>query len=106
MTLILIYKSLFYLSLIVGLIFFSFKFKNIFNLNAHPGKRRIHKKKIPLLVSMGRLIPDKDFLTMIKAVHATLKVKKIQLLIMGKGIQKKILNFEIKKNKLNNKPTR
>ena len=58
------------------------------------------KKKIPLLVSMGRLIPDKDFLTMIKAVQATLKEKKIQLLIMGKGVQKQILNFEIKKNKL------
>ncbi len=51
---------------------------------------------------MGRLIPDKDFLTMIKAVQATLQVKKIQLLIMGKGIQKKILNLEIKKNKLDN----
>ena len=58
-------------------------------------------KKIPLLVSMGRLIPDKDFLTMIKATQAVLKVKKIQLLIMGKGIQRKILNFEIKKKKLN-----
>ena len=60
------------------------------------------KKKIPLLVSMGRLIPDKDFLSMIKAVQDTLKIKKIHLLIMGKGIQKNFLNFEIKKNKLNN----
>jgi glycosyltransferase involved in cell wall biosynthesis len=39
---------------------------------------------------------------MIKAAQATLKEKKIQLLILGKGIQKKTLNFEIKKNKLNN----
>ena len=50
---------------------------------------------------MGRLIPDKDFLTMIMAAKAALKEKKLQLFIMGKGLQKKFLNSEIKKNKLN-----
>ena len=75
MTLILIYKSLFYLSLIVGLIFFSFKFKNIFNLNAHPGKRRIHKKKIPLFG--GPIIAISFLAILLLEVFEIQKIEKI-----------------------------
>jgi glycosyltransferase involved in cell wall biosynthesis len=60
-----------------------------------------YKKNHLKLINVGRLVDQKDQLTILKAVHYALKNnKKVQLLIIGKGEKKRELEEYIKKNNL------
>jgi glycosyltransferase involved in cell wall biosynthesis len=60
-----------------------------------------YKKNHLKLINVGRLVEQKDQLTILKAVHYALKKnKKVQLLIIGKGEKKRELEEYIKKNNL------
>lgn len=60
-----------------------------------------YKKNHLKLINIGRLVDQKDQLTILKAVHYALKKnKKVQLLIIGKGEKKRELEEYIKKNNL------
>jgi glycosyltransferase involved in cell wall biosynthesis len=60
-----------------------------------------YKKSHLKLINVGRLVGQKDQLTILKAVHYALKKnKKVQLLIIGKGEKKRELEEYIKKNNL------
>ena len=60
-----------------------------------------YKKNHLKLINVGRLVDQKDQLTILKAVHYALKKnKKVQLLIIGKGEKKRELEEYIKKNNL------
>ena len=60
-----------------------------------------YKKNHLKLINVGRLVDQKDQLTILKAVHYALKKnKKVQLLIIGKGEKKRELKDYIKKNNL------
>jgi glycosyltransferase involved in cell wall biosynthesis len=60
-----------------------------------------YKKNHLKLINVGRLVDQKDQLTILKAVHYALKKnKKVQLLIIGKGEKKRELEKYIKKNNL------
>lgn len=75
MTFFSIYKTLVYLFFNLGLIFFLLKFKNKINLNDHPGKRKIHKKKIPLF---GGIIISICFLAILQMeVFKLFEIEKI-----------------------------
>ena len=55
------------------------------------------------MVSVGRLTNQKDHLTLLKSIKLLDKSFKVKLIIIGKGINKKLLQSYIKKNKLQNK---
>ena len=58
-----------------------------------------YKKNKIKLINIGRLVDQKDQLTILKAINL-IKNKNIQLLIIGDGVQKRNLIDYIKKNKL------
>lgn len=70
-----IYKSLIYLFLIIGLIFFFFKFKDILNLNDYPGERKIHKKNVPLFG--GPIIAISFLILLVLEVFEVKEIEKI-----------------------------
>ena len=57
---------------------------------------RLEKRKI--LISIGRLEPQKDFLTLIKAFNDKRIISKYKLLIIGSGSQNRLIQNYIKKN--------
>lgn len=78
-----------------------FDFTNIKKKSVQKINYNFYKKNHLKLINVGRLVDQKDQLTILKAVHYALKNnKKIQLLIIGKGEKKKELEEYIKKNNL------
>jgi glycosyltransferase involved in cell wall biosynthesis len=63
--------------------------------------KKIYTKKSIKLISVGRLTGQKDFLTLFEAVNL-LKHKNVELIIIGKGQDKNILNEYIQTNNLEN----
>ncbi len=51
----------------------------------------LNNKKIPVIISCGRLVPQKGFNNLIKAFSKLLKTRKAKLIILGQGAQKKSL---------------
>jgi len=49
-------------------------------------------KKTPNIVAVGRLHPQKDYPTMLKALKLVLKVKKVHLIVLGDGLLREKLN--------------
>ena len=97
------------------------EFKRYFNIlpiriynpieNSNFIKKKMKKKiKIPFfsdkknlkILSIGRLVKQKDHITLLKAVNLIKFKKKFKLLILGKGDQKNELQKFINENKLNN----
>ena len=55
-------------------------------------QKKYTKKKDSLkLISVGRLTYQKDFFTLLKAIKILKNIKKIELVIIGKGVEKKKL---------------
>lgn len=46
---------------------------------------RLKNKNVPAIVAVGRLHPQKDYPTMLKALKLVLKVEKVHLIILGDG---------------------
>jgi len=104
--------------IVVNSLLFKKEFKDTFELdtkciynplNSHE-IIRLSRKKINFkffrkdslnLISLGRLVKQKDHITAIKAVKILKNKLKLRLLIIGDGIEKNNLNNYIKKNKLN-----
>ena len=60
-------------------------------------------KKFLKILSIGRLVDQKDHITILKALNLIKKKKKFKFCLIGKGsLKNKLQNF-IKKNKINNK---
>lgn len=51
----------------------------------------IKQKKLPLIMGMGRIAPEKDFSTLLKAVERVRKELEVQLLIVGDGNRHSLL---------------
>ncbi len=49
----------------------------------------------PVIVSVGRLRPQKDYTTLIKAFHIVQKQRMCRLLILGEGVERPILEAQI-----------
>ena len=62
--------------------------------------RFFNEKKNFKVMSMGRLVDQKDFITFLKAIEIVKKRIKIKALLIGSGILKKELEKYIKNNKL------
>ena len=62
-------------------------------------KFNFYKKDKIKLITVGRLVDQKDQMTLLKAIHL-IKNKNIQLLIIGDGEKKRFLVDFIKKKKL------
>jgi glycosyltransferase involved in cell wall biosynthesis len=78
-----------------------FDFTYIKKKSAEKINYNFYKKNHLKLINVGRLVDQKDQLTILKAVHYALKKnKKVQLLIIGKGEKKRELEEYIKKNNL------
>jgi len=78
-----------------------FDFTYIKKKSAEKINYNFYKKNHLKLINVGRLVDQKDQLTILKAVHYALKKnKKVQLLIIGKGEKKRDLEEYIKKNNL------
>ncbi|MDB3932098.1 glycosyltransferase [Candidatus Pelagibacter sp.] len=60
------------------------------------------KKKYLKIINIGRLTDQKDHLTLIRAIDLIKNDLPVKLIIIGKGINKKKINLEIKKRKLGN----
>jgi glycosyltransferase involved in cell wall biosynthesis len=54
-----------------------------------------NNKEIPVIVAIGRLAPQKDFMTLIKAFAQIVKQRKARLVILGEGYLRKQLELEI-----------
>ena len=65
-------------------------------------KLNFYKKKSLNIISIGRLVYQKDHITLLKAINLIKKKINLKLLIIGEGDQKKNLRSFINKNKLNN----
>ncbi|AKG22030.1 glycosyltransferase [Calothrix sp. 336/3] len=48
--------------------------------------------EVPIILGMGRLMPQKDFPTLIKAFHAVRQVQPARLVILGNGTERSPLN--------------
>ncbi|VAW45907.1 hypothetical protein MNBD_GAMMA03-241 [hydrothermal vent metagenome] len=57
-------------------------------------------KKIPVLISAGRLAPEKGLLDLVKAIKIVAKTKKIRLLMLGEGPMRTEIESLIIKEKL------
>ena len=77
-----------------------FIFKKI-RSNSDIKAKKIYSKNVLKIISVGRLTLQKDFITMLKAIKLV-KKRKIQLIIIGKGIEKNNLLKFIKNNNLKN----
>lgn len=77
------------------------KLNKTVNEECNQDTKKIKKDKILKIVSIGRLVPQKDFFTVIKAFSLVIKeYKNISLFIIGDGELKKELNTLIKQLKL------
>jgi glycosyltransferase involved in cell wall biosynthesis len=63
--------------------------------------KKIYSTNVLKIISVGRLTLQKDFMTLLKAIKLV-KKRRIQLIIIGKGVEKNNLLKFIKNNKLNN----
>ncbi len=79
-----------------------FEFKNIKKQSLEKCKKIYSKKKILKLIAVGRLTYQKDFMTLLRAMNALKEKRDFELVIIGKGIDQKLLEEYIFKNKLNN----
>ncbi len=71
------------------------------------GEKRIEhgwfeKKKYPVILSIGRLVKEKDFSNLINAFSILRKILKVKLIILGNGEEKTNLNKLIKRLNLEN----
>ena len=67
----------------------------------HTKKHKKYKKKNSLkIISVGRLTDQKDFLTLLKAIKILKNKRKIELVIVGKGREKKRLEDYVLNEKL------
>jgi glycosyltransferase involved in cell wall biosynthesis len=64
--------------------------------------KKIFSKNALKVITVGRLTLQKDFMTLFKAINL-IKKRKIELVVIGKGSEKKNLQNFIKKNNLSNK---
>ena len=60
------------------------------------------KSNIPTLISIGRLVPQKDYMTLLKAFNASLNFFKSRLIIIGEGQERSLMEKYIKDNKMDN----
>ena len=60
------------------------------------------KSNIPTLISIGRLVPQKDYMTLLKAFNASLNFFKSRLIIIGEGQERSLIEKYIKDNKMDN----
>jgi glycosyltransferase involved in cell wall biosynthesis len=74
---------------------------NQIKINSLVKIKKIYSKNVLKIISVGRLTLQKDFMTMLKAIKLV-KKRRIQLIIIGKGVEKNNLLKFIKNNKLNN----
>ena len=105
--------------IIVNSLKFKYELKKKFKLNSkciyNPLNilqiKRLSKKKIKFnlfkrktinLIALGRLVDQKDFITLLKAINKIKSKLEIRLLIIGEGDQKLNLISYINENKLNN----
>ncbi len=72
-------------------IFNPFKFSNIIQMSKKKTKKIFFEKDSVKLISVGRLTYQKDFITLLKAVDIIRNKKKVELIIIGKGLEKKKL---------------
>ena len=64
--------------------------------------KKIFSKNTLKIIAMGRLTLQKDFMTLFQAINL-IKKRKIELVVIGKGSEKKNLQNFIKNNNLSNK---
>ena len=119
-------KKLFYFfySMAEGIIVpsdhFKKKFSNFFKLNCYVHKQILNykeiiskskkkklfnffqKKKILKLISVGRLVDQKDHMTLLRALKELIKYRKAKLLLIGSGKNENKIQTFIRDNKLNN----
>ena len=76
--------------------------KNIQKLSNQNPKLNFFKPRSKYLkiINIGRLTDQKDHLTLIKAIDLIKNVLPVRLIIIGKGKNKKKINFEIKRRGL------
>ena len=79
-----------------------FDFKKIKKQSIEKCKKIYSKNKILKLISVGRLTYQKDFLTLLRAINILKKKKDFELIIIGKGVDKPLLENYILKNGLKN----
>ena len=77
-----------------------FKFSNIIKMSKKKTKRIFYEKDSIKLISVGRLNHQKDFITLLKAIDIIKSKKKVELIIIGKGFEKKKLKDFIYNQKL------
>ena len=77
-----------------------FDFKNI-KRKSYEKAKKIYKKKNSLkIISVGRLTDQKDFLTLLKAIKILKNKREVELVIVGKGREKKRLEDYVLNEKL------
>lgn len=77
-----------------------FDFKNI-KRKSYEKAQKIYKKKNSLkIISVGRLTDQKDFLTLLKAIKILKNKREVELVIVGKGREKKRLEDYVLNEKL------
>ena len=77
-----------------------FDFKNI-KRKSYKKAQKIYKKKNSLkIISVGRLTDQKDFLTLLKAIKILKNKREVELVIVGKGREKKRLEDYVLNEKL------
>ena len=66
-----------------------FDFKMIKHKSLEKSKKIYNKRESIKIISVGRLTYQKDFLTLLKTIKLLKNKKKIELVIIGKGVEKK-----------------
>jgi len=80
-----------------------FDFKMIKHKSLEKSKKIYNKRESIKIISVGRLTYQKDFLTLLKTIKLLKNKKKIELVIIGKGVEKKklynfVLNEKLESN--------
>ncbi len=80
-----------------------FDFKMIKHKSHEKSKKIYNKRESIKIISVGRLTYQKDFLTLLKTIKLLKNKKKIELVIIGKGVEKKklynfVLNEKLESN--------
>jgi glycosyltransferase involved in cell wall biosynthesis len=77
-----------------------FDIKKIIKLSKKKIKLNFFKKNHLKLINVARLTDQKDHLTLLKAIKIAIRKRKIQLIIVGRGVFQKTLEKYINENKL------
>ena len=80
-----------------------FEFSKIKKMSLEKCRKIYSKKNTLKLISVGRLTYQKDFLTLLKAMNILKKKRNFELIIIGKGVDKPLLENYILENGLKNK---